>query len=177
MGGAPHADPHPDILSPWCRRLSLPIPCHVHWPRSCYRRRARAAAVCKEACFRGRAGCVPGHVCSGCSCVQSALVRRGCAAGAWAPAWVRGGGAWRRGRVSCVSRVPSCSDADACRRWLGERVGSWASWCLPSVRGRSCVGVWAGGGVWWLFRGFYAGRRLGHYVTTKVGAGALQKGY
>ena len=24
--------------------------------------------------------------------------------------------------------------ADACRRWLGERVGSWATWCLPAVR-------------------------------------------
>ena len=27
---APHGDPRPDILSPWRRRLSLPIPCHVH---------------------------------------------------------------------------------------------------------------------------------------------------
>ena len=41
-----------------------------------------------------------------------------------------------------------------------------------SMRGR--LGWW---GVWWLFRGFYAGRRLGHCVTAKVGAGAVQKGY
>ena len=27
----------------------------------------------------------------------------------------------------------------------GERVGSWSSWCLPAVRGRACVGAWAGG--------------------------------
>jgi hypothetical protein len=62
-----------------------------------------------------------------------------------APAWVRGGGTWRRGRAACVGRVPSCGDSDACRRWLGERVRSWASWCLPAVQGRTCVGAWAGG--------------------------------
>jgi len=103
-----------------------------------------SAAVCKEACFRGRAGCVPGHMCSGRSCVQSARVRRGCAAGAWAPAWVRGGGAWRCGRAACVSRVPRRSDTDACRHWPGDRVGNWATRCLPAVRGRACVGAWAG---------------------------------
>ena len=121
---APHGGPRRGVLSPWRRRLGLPIPCHVHWPRSCCRRRMRAAAVCKEACYRGRAGCVPRHACSGSSCVRGAPVLRGYAAGAWTPVWVRGGGAWRRGRAACVSRVPSCSDADACRRWLGERVGS-----------------------------------------------------
>ena len=49
----PHVGPRRGVLSPW-RRLSLPIPCHVHWPRSCCRRRTRAAAVCKEACYRIR---------------------------------------------------------------------------------------------------------------------------
>jgi hypothetical protein len=43
-GSAPHGDPRPEILSPWRRRLSLPIPCHEHWPRSCCRSRARAYA-------------------------------------------------------------------------------------------------------------------------------------
>ena len=105
-GSAPRGDPRPDILSPWRRRLSLPIPCHVHWPRSCCRSRARAADVCKKACFRGLSACTPGRVCSDRSCVRGARVRRGCAAGAWRAAWVRGSGAWRRGWASCVGRVP-----------------------------------------------------------------------
>ena len=105
-GSAPHGAPRPDILSPWRRRLSLPIPCHVHWPRSCCRSRARAAAVCKKACFRGLSACTPGRVCSDRSCVRGARVRRGCAAGAWKAAWVRGRGAWRRGWAACVGRVP-----------------------------------------------------------------------
>jgi hypothetical protein len=141
---APHGAPRPDILSPWRRRLSLPIPCHVHWPRSCCQRRARTASIYKKACFRGHTGCTPGRVYSGSSCVRGARVRRGCAAGAWAPAWVRGGGVWRRGRAACVSRVPLYSDADACSRCAGERVGSWATRCLPAGRGRACVGTWAG---------------------------------
>jgi hypothetical protein len=101
----PHA-PHPDILSPWCRLLSLQIPCHVHWHRSSCQSRARTAAICKKACFRGPSGCMQGRVCSGSSCVQGAWVRLGCAAGAWAAAWVRGGGACRSGRATYVGRVP-----------------------------------------------------------------------
>jgi hypothetical protein len=106
---------------------------------------ARARLQDAKRLVSGGVLCVPGRACSGRSCVRGARVRRGCAAGAWAPAWVRGGGAWRRGRAACVGRVPSCGDSDACRRWLGERVRSWASWCLPAVRGRTCVGAWAGG--------------------------------
>ena len=49
-------------------------------------------------------------------------VRRGCAAGDWTPAWVRGGGAWRHGRSSSVSRVPSCSDADGRKVSLETRI-------------------------------------------------------
>ena len=142
---APHGAPRRDIRSPWRQLLSLPLPCHVHWPLSCCQSLSRPPAICGKPCFRGRpriqrAGC---HRSKGRNTIPR--VRSGCAAGAWTPAWVRGGGAWRRGRAACVSRVPSCSDADACRRWLGEREGSWASWCLPAVRGRACVGAWAGG--------------------------------
>ena len=167
-----HDAPRPDILSPWRRRLSLPIPCHVHWPRSSCQSRARTAVIFKKACFRGPPGCMPGRVCSGRSCVRGARVRRGCAAGAWTPAWVRGGGAWRRGRAACVSRVPSYVKAltGRARGKLGVVVSSRSAG--SSMRGR--LGWW---GVWWLFRGFYAGRRLGHCVTAKVGAGAVQKGY
>jgi hypothetical protein len=50
----------PDILSPWRQLLSLPIPCHVHWPRSYCRSRARTAAICRKPCFRGRPACTRG---------------------------------------------------------------------------------------------------------------------
>ena len=49
---------------------------------------------------------MPGRVCSDRSCVRGARVRRGCAAGAWRAAWVRGSGAWRCGWAACVGRVP-----------------------------------------------------------------------
>ena len=68
--------------------------------------RARTAAICKKACFRGPTGCMPGRVRSDSSCVRGARVRRGCAAGAWAASWVRGGGAWRRGWAAYVGREP-----------------------------------------------------------------------
>ncbi len=95
---APHGDPRPDILSPWRRRLSLPIPCHVHWQRSCCQSRARTAAICKKACFRGPTGykvqrvdtgtCVFGpFLRAGCACVFGPFLRAGCAGAAW----VRGG--------------------------------------------------------------------------------------
>ncbi len=54
--------PRPDILSPLRQLLSLPIPCHVHWPRSCCRSRARTAAICRKSCFLGR-HCVPATAC------------------------------------------------------------------------------------------------------------------
>ena len=37
---------HAQILSPWRQLLSLPLPCHKHWPRSCWQRPARTAAIC-----------------------------------------------------------------------------------------------------------------------------------
>ena len=82
-----------------------PMPCAlaaILLPES----RARTAAICKKACFRGPTGCMPGRVRSDSSCVRGARVRRGCAAGAWAASWVRGGGAWRRGWEAYVGREP-----------------------------------------------------------------------
>ena len=49
-----HSDPRPDILSPWRQLLRLQIPCHVHWPRSYCRSRARTAVICRKPCFRDR---------------------------------------------------------------------------------------------------------------------------
>ena len=49
--------------SPWRQLLSLPIPCHVHWPRSYCQSRARTAAICRKPCFRGPTGCMRGKRC------------------------------------------------------------------------------------------------------------------
>ncbi len=105
-------------------RLSLLIPCHVHWPRSCCQSCARTAAICKKACFRGPSGCILGRVCSDRSCVRGALVRRGCTAGAWATTWVRGGGACRCGWAAYVGRVP----LSAAQTYVGVvRAGAWGA--------------------------------------------------
>jgi len=78
---APHGAQRPDILSPWRRRMSLPIPCHVHWPRSCCQSRARTAATCKKACFRGPSDLV-GACRDVCVRVVPACGARGCGVGA-----------------------------------------------------------------------------------------------
>ncbi len=75
-------------------------------------------------------------------------------AGCTGAAWVRGGSlgsCMRAGRrclwpqVGCVRwSSPPCSDADTCGRCAGGHVGGWSTRCLPSVRGRACVGTWAG---------------------------------
>jgi hypothetical protein len=167
---APHGAPRPDILSPWRRLLSLPIPCHVHWPRSCCQSRARTAAICKKACFRGPTACMLGRVCSGRSCVRGARVRCGCAAGAWAAAWVRGGGAWRRGWAAYVGRVP----LTAAQAHVGVvRAGAWGAGrrgVFPSA-GSSMRGHLGCCGVWWLFRGFCSGGHLGHSAAAVWGKG------
>ncbi len=56
-----------------------------------------------ELLWRGPGGCMGGRVCSERFCVWGARVRRGCKAGVWAPAWVRGGGAcrWEVGEALC----------------------------------------------------------------------------
>ena len=84
------------------------------------------------------------------TCVFGPFLREGCAGAAW----VRGGslGSGMGVRRRCLSQrvvgvrwsSPPCHDADACRRCAGERVGSWATRCLRAVRGRACVGAWAG---------------------------------
>ena len=85
------------------------------------------------------------------TCVFGPFLRAGCAGASW----MRGGSlgtsmragrrclTTRAGSVHC--RVLPCSDTDACRHCAGERVGSWATRCLPAVRGRACVVAWAGG--------------------------------
>ena len=104
----------------------------------------RTAAICKKACFRGLSGCMQGRVCSGRSYVRGARVRRGCAAGAWAAAWVRGGGVWRRGWEAYVGRVPlEVSQAD-----VGVvRAGMWEAGrrgVFPQCGVEACVDAWAG---------------------------------
>jgi hypothetical protein len=46
--------------------------------------------------------------------------------------------------ISLPESSPPCHDADACRHCAGESVGIWVTWCLRAVRGRACVGAWAG---------------------------------
>jgi hypothetical protein len=77
------------------------------------------------------------------------FLRAGCAGAAW----VRGGSlgsGMRAGRRCLAPRVgggrwsgsPS-SDADTRARCVGGHVG-FSTLCLPTVRGRACVGAWAG---------------------------------
>jgi hypothetical protein len=86
-----------------------------------------------------------GRVCSGRSCVRGARVRRGCGAGAWAAAWVRGGGAWRRGWAAYVGRVPLAAAQahvrvvragawEAGRRGVFPQGGVEHAWALGLVR-------------------------------------------
>jgi len=64
------------------------------------------------------------RVCSGRSCVRGARVLRGCAAGAWASAWVRGGGACHHWWAAYVGRVPLA----AARAHVGVvRAGAWGA--------------------------------------------------
>ena len=60
-----HGDPRPDsgILSPWCRRLSLPIPCHVHWQRSCCQSHARPRQPYAKRLVSGDLLCACRNVC------------------------------------------------------------------------------------------------------------------
>ncbi len=57
-----------------------------------------------------------------------------CAGRRYLPPWV-GGVRW--------SGSPS-SDAHTHTRCAGGHVGGWSTLCLPAVRGRTCVGDWAG---------------------------------
>jgi hypothetical protein len=75
--------------------------------------------------------------------MRGAQVRHGCEAGVWDAAWVRGGGAWHRGWVACVGRVPPYNGAGAWERCAVGRVRGWVTWCLPTVLRRACVDAWA----------------------------------
>jgi hypothetical protein len=122
-----HGDPRRDIRSPpWRQLLSLPIPCHVHWPRSyCQSPPHPPAAIYGKPYFRGPSGCMWGAGAFG------PFLRAGCAGAAW----VRGGSLG--------------SGMRAGRRCLAPRVGGvrWAG-SLPTMRTRVLValaGTWRAG--------------------------------
>jgi len=122
---APHGAPRQDIRSPWRQLLSLPIPCHVHWPRSYCQSPAHPPAICGKPCFRGPSGCMRGAGAFG------PLLRAGCAGAAW----VRGeslGSGMRAGRRCLAPRVGGV-------RWAGS---------LPATQTRVLValaGTWRAG--------------------------------
>ena len=123
---APHGAPRRDIRSPWRQLLSLPIPCHAHWPRSYCQSPAHPPAICGKPCFRGRSGCMRGAGAFG------PFLRAGCAGAAW----VRGGSlgsGMRAGRRCLAPQVGgvrcSCgllsSDADTRARCADGLVAGW----------------------------------------------------
>jgi hypothetical protein len=73
--------------------------------------------------------------CTGAAWVRGGSLGSGMHAGRWCLAPLVGGERW--------SGSPS-SDADTRARCAGGHVGGWSTLCLPAVRGRACVGVWAG---------------------------------
>ena len=115
---APHGAPRRDIRSPWRQLLSLPIPCHAHWPRSYCQSPAHPPAICGKPCFRGPSGCMRGAGTFG------PLLRAGCAGAAWV----------RHGNLGSGMR--------AGRRCLAPRVGSvrWAG-SLRATRARALVAL------------------------------------
>jgi hypothetical protein len=143
---APHGAPRRDIRSPWRQLLSLPIPCHVHWPRSC----------CQSACVRLPyvENLVSGTVlpymrwCAflGRAYTRGAIMRRASTAGAGATTWVRGVCAWRRWWVTSVGGVllaagRACGNgvrvdmSGAGRRGAFRRCRFECAWTLGLVRG------------------------------------------
>ena len=142
---APHGAPRRDIRSPWRQLLSLPIPCHVHWPRSYCQSPAHPPAICGKPCFRGPSGCMRGAGAFG------PFLRAGCAGAAWVRGGSLGSGmrAGRRclapqvGGVRCSGGLLS-SDADTRARCADGHVAGWATLCLTAVRGRTCVDTWSG---------------------------------
>jgi hypothetical protein len=127
----------PDILSPWRQLLSLPIPCHVHWPLSYCRSHARTAVKCRKPCFRVRPGMRAGRACSARDCVRGALMRRGRAAGVGAAPWVPG---W----AEAVGQV--LFEAGHAWGWVRAhgRTAGRAARCLPTVQSRACVDARSG---------------------------------
>jgi hypothetical protein len=107
-------------------------------------------------------------------CVLGQFLRAGCAGATWVRRGSLGSGmcAGRRCLSPLVGGVrwtgPPCNGADTCGLCAGGRVGGWSTWCLPAVRGLSCVGAWAGAASGGFFWAFWAGLHLGH---ARVGGG------
>ena len=151
-----------------------PMPCAlaaILLPESC----ARGCRM-QNTCFRGLSACTPGRVCSDRSCVRDARVRRGCAAGAWRAAWVRGSGAWRRGWAACRWSGPASGGAGGCGRCAGGRVRGWATRCLPAVRDRNMRGHLGWCGIRWLFRGFCSSGNLERSAAAVGGSLQCKRG-
>jgi hypothetical protein len=120
-----------------------PMPCAlaaILLPES----RARAPAIYGKPCFQGPTGCMRGAGAFG------PFLRTGCAGAVW----VRGGslGSCMRAGRRCLAPLvggvrwsgsPS-RHADTRARCAAGHVGGWATLCLPAVRGRACIGAWAG---------------------------------
>ena len=91
-----HSAPRPDILSSWRQLLILQIPCHVHWPRSYCRSRARARLPYTENPVSWTGPTCTRVIRARRAYIQGALSRRG-----GATPWVRltprvGGVSWSR---------------------------------------------------------------------------------
>jgi hypothetical protein len=127
--------PRPDILSPWRQLLTLPLPCHKHWQRSCCQRPARTAAICRKPGFRGRSRVHARE------CVLGPCLHAGCARAACVDSGSRGndmgaGGLCLSPRVGGVRwRGPTCSRSIMRGRCASGCVEDWATRCVPSVLG------------------------------------------
>jgi len=119
---APHGAPRRDIRSPWRQLLSLPIPCHVHWPQSYCQSPAHPPAICGKPCFRGPSGCMRGAGAFG------PFLRAGCAGAAWVRHGSLGSG-MRAGRRCLAPRVGGVRWAGSLRatqtRALVALAGTW----------------------------------------------------
>ena len=120
---------------PWRQLLSLPIPSQVTHPMctgsDLIARVARTRLTYAENLVSwDLLGACGVRLCSGRSCVRGAQVRRGCAAGVWTSACVRGGGAWHRRWAAYVAAAGSFPATPT--RVLVELTGTWRV-------GRRCV--------------------------------------
>jgi len=133
-----HGDPRPDILSHWRQLLSLPIPCHIHWPRFCSRRPARTVAICRKPGFRG-SRCVHARTCVLGPCLHVGCARAACVGGESPGNGVGAGGLCLTPRVGCVrfTFVGCCSWVgvwEACRHGVFQLCGVRCAWTLGLVR-------------------------------------------
>jgi hypothetical protein len=139
-----HCDPHPDILSHCRQLLSLPIPCHMHWPRFCSRRPVRTADICRKPGFRCRL-CVHARACVLGPCLHVGCARAACVGGGSRGNCVGAGGRCLTQLVVCVCLSGAApSPAPMSGRCVGGHVGGLSALCLPTVRGSVRVDSWAG---------------------------------